>query len=397
MNSENVLVTDGNQRAALAVTRSLGSNGITVITADVMARTLSGASKYCLLSEVYSDHGQVEAFIRSLRRIIEKHDIGVILPITEITMFVLLQYREQFSDVVIPFDSYEKVSLLSDKAALVDLCRKLQIPCPESVCVESGIDALDRNIDFSYPVVLKPYKSRIFSEGKWVSTSVKYAESISELEGLCKHDPVFSAYPFIIQEYVEGYGQGVFLLFNHGRPVASFCHKRLREKPPSGGVSVLCESVDMPPELERMSIRLLQEVEWHGVAMVEFKVNDTSGPYIMEINTRFWGSLQLAVDAGVDFPYMLYQIAVGEFPASMAKTYHSGVRLRWLLGDFDRLYLLLRSSKYSFRHKLREVASFFVLCGKGLHYEVNRFGDMRPFIEEVRQYFAEVFRRAEKQ
>lgn len=397
MNSENVLVTDGNQRAALAVTRSLGSNGITVITADVMARTLSGASKYCLLSEVYSDHGQVEAFIRSLRRIIEKHDIGVILPITEITMFVLLQYREQFSDVVIPFDSYEKVSLLSDKAALVDLCRKLQIPCPESVCVESGIDALDRNIDFSYPVVLKPYKSRIFSEGKWVSTSVKYAESISELEGLCKHDPVFSAYPFIIQEYIEGYGQGVFLLFNHGRPVASFCHKRLREKPPSGGVSVLCESVDMPPEMERMSIRLLQEVEWHGVAMVEFKVNDTSGPYIMEINTRFWGSLQLAVDAGVDFPYMLYQIAVGEFPASMAKTYHSGVRLRWLLGDFDRLYLLLRSSKYSFRHKLREVASFFVLCGKGLHYEVNRFGDMRPFIEEVRQYFAEVFRRAEKQ
>lgn len=397
MNSENVLVTDGNQRAALAVTRSLGSNGITVITADVMARTLSGASKYCLLSEVYSDHGQVEAFIRSLRRIIEKHDIGVILPITEITMFVLLQYREQFSDVVIPFDSYEKVSLLSDKAALVDLCRKLQIPCPESVCVESGIDALDRNIDFSYPVVLKPYKSRIFSEGKWVSTSVKYAESISELEGLCKHDPVFSAYPFIIQEYVEGYGQGVFLLFNHGRPVASFCHKRLREKPPSGGVSVLCESVDMPPELERMSIRLLQEVEWHGVAMVEFKVNDTSGPYIMEINTRFWGSLQLAVDAGVDFPYMLYQIAVGEFPASMAKTYHSGVRLRWLLGDFDRLYLLLRSSKYNFRHKLREVASFFVLCGKGLRYEVNRFGDMRPFIEEVRQYFAGVFRRAEKQ
>lgn len=390
------MVTDGNQRAALAVTRSLGSKGIKVITADVISSTLSGASKYSYDCETYTSQNREEEFLASIKQIVDKQKINVIYPITEITMFILLKHRDEFPGVSIPFDTYEKVSRLCDKANLIDICTPLDIPFPASIYVKNGGEALENTIDFQYPVVLKPYKSRILADGQWLSTSVNYAASRIELERLCTTDPVFSAFPFIVQEYIEGYGQGVFLVFDQGRLVASFCHKRLREKPPSGGVSVLCKSEAIDTELERMAIQLLEQVQWHGVAMVEFKVNEVTGPYIMEVNTRFWGSLQLAVDAGVDFPLISYQIAIGESPPKLDKPYKIGVRLRWLLGDLDRLYLVLKSSEYNLRHKLSQLVVFFVPWQPGLRYEVNRLSDIRPFFEEVKQYFSEIFRSREK-
>ncbi len=388
---ENVLVTDGNQRAALAVTRSLGGHGLRVITADSCSPTLSSRSKYAAASEVYSDPNELDAFIASVRRIVDQHGIRTIIPISEITLFTLLQHREALGGVEIPFDSYEKISLLSDKARLVELCQKNNIPCPKSVYYESGEAALAASRDFEFPVVLKPYKSRIFSDGAWVSTSVKYAASAEQLRQLCTTNPVFAGFPFMIQEYIEGRGQGVFLLCDHGKPVATFCHKRLREKPPSGGVSVLCESVDPPEEMLAIACELLSSVAWHGVAMVEFKVNDERGPFIMEVNTRFWGSLQLAVDAGVDFPYLLWRMYSGK-PTTLIRNYKKGQRLRWLIGDLDRLYLVIRSPDFSVSQKLRELLSFLAMFRRRQRFEVNRLQDIRPFGEELRQYWASLIR-----
>ncbi len=385
-------MTDGNQRAALAVTRSLGHHGVTVITADSCSPTLSSRSKYAVASEVYADPNELEAFIASIRRIVKLHRIRTIIPIAEITLFTLLQHREALGDVEIPFDSYEKISLLSDKAKLVELCQEKGFPCPKSVYYENGVAALAAIRDFEFPVVLKPYKSRIFSEGVWISTGVKYAASEAELHQLCTSNPVFAGFPFMIQEYIEGHGQGIFLLCDHGKPVATFCHKRLREKPPSGGVSVLCESVEPPQEMLAIAGDLLSSVAWHGVAMVEFKVNDMRGPFIMEVNTRFWGSLQLAVDAGVDFPYLLWQMYSGK-PTTTISNYKTGQRLRWLIGDLDRLYLVIRSPDFSVSQKLRELLSFLAMFRRGQRFEVNRLQDIRPFGEELRQYLSSLVRR----
>jgi predicted ATP-grasp superfamily ATP-dependent carboligase len=333
----------------------------------------------------------LSGFLASIRRIVERHRIATIIPISEITLFTLLQHREELGDVEIPFDSYEKISLLSDKARLVELCQEKGFPCPKSAYFENGAAAMEAYSGFEFPVVLKPYKSRIFSNGAWISTGVKYAASEAELRQLCTMSPVFAGFPFMIQEYIEGHGQGIFLLCDHGKPIATFCHKRLREKPPSGGVSVLCESVEPPQEMLAIASDLLASVAWHGVAMVEFKVNDERGPFIMEVNTRFWGSLQLAIDSGVDFPYLLYEMYAGE-PTAAITEFKTGQRLRWLIGDLDRLYLVLKSSDYSVSKKLAEVLAFFALFRRGQRYEVNRFGDIGPSGEELRQYFASFIR-----
>jgi protein-tyrosine-phosphatase len=57
----------------------------------------------------------------------------------------------------------------------------------------------------------------------------------------------------------------------------------------------------------------------------------------MEVNGRYWGSLPLAVHAGVDFPYWHWQVIHGQTP-DVSFPYRIGLRARWLCGDFQRLH-----------------------------------------------------------
>jgi hypothetical protein len=89
--------------------------------------------------------------------------------------------------------------------------------------------------------------------------------------------------------------------------------------------------------LVERSPRRCSTLGFEGVAMVEYKVETASGtPYLMEINGRFWGSLQLAVDAGVDFPRLLAESALGA-DTGPVPAYKVGVRSRWWWGDVDQL------------------------------------------------------------
>ena len=107
----------------------------------------------------------------------------------------------------------------------------------------------------------------------------------------------------MLQERIRRPRHRCVRLLSRGRAVALFSHRRLRERPPWGGVSVLSESIALCPDARDYAHSLLDDLGWHGVAMVEFKRDARDGvPKLMEINGRFWGSLQLAIDAGVDFP-----------------------------------------------------------------------------------------------
>ena len=162
------------------------------------------------------------------------------------------------------------------------------------------------------PFVVKPVQSKIWFEGEWIPTAVRYAADAAQLREILQGTRWLGHVTLLVQECIHGEGQGVFALYDHGRPLAWFAHRRVREKPPSGGISVVCESVPLDARMQAHAERLLSAAGWHGVAMVEFKVATDGSPYVIEVNGRFWGSLQLAVDSGVDFPLMLYRLAMGE-------------------------------------------------------------------------------------
>jgi hypothetical protein len=192
---------------------------------------------------------------------------------------------------------------------------------------------------------------------------------------------------------------GIFLLFNRGAPVAVFGHRRLRELPPSGGISVLRESVPVDPLLRDSAVRLLARLSWHGVAMAEYKLDRERGTsFLMEVNGRFWGSLQLAIDAGIDFPFLLCQLAT-ENAVQPPDAYQVGVKSRWLLGDF--LHTLRRVGcrerdlhlPPGYPSRLQTVISFFRFYDAGLRYEDAASGDLSPLLFDVLHRVKNVARR----
>ncbi|MDC0661948.1 carboxylate--amine ligase [Marinobacter sp. SS21] len=382
-----ILVLDGNQRAALAVTRSLGSKGLWVGVGESSDMSLAGSSRYCSRTMRYQDpFSSTQGFFNEILDIIKQYNITFLLPITEATAYVLLQYRDRLPpSVILPIPSNDRIEMLADKNHLQELARHLQIPTPDSLLCQNradGLKALDACTVF--PIVLKPFKSKILDDGEIISTSVAIAYTQEEARALLEKRRDFS-YPFSIQSFIEGEGQGVFALYSNGQPVCFTAHRRLREKPPEGGVSVLCESHRVDETMQALSHKLLHAAQWNGVAMVEFKVAADGTPYLMEVNPRFWGSLQLAVDSGVDFPYLLYCTHTGlELPKV---NYAPPKRVRWLLGDLDRLYLVLKAprSRYSFSRKLLEIFRF-ISPNRHTRHEVNRSNDLRPFWFEIRQY-----------
>jgi predicted ATP-grasp superfamily ATP-dependent carboligase len=381
-----ILVLDGNQRAALAAVRSLGAKGLWVAVGESCAPSMAGLSRYCRQSITYADpFSAPRPFFEDLLKQIDEQNISFLLPITEATTYVILAYRDELpAHVTLPFPETVSVEQLANKNKLFQLARQQNVPVPETIfCAdaEEGLEALETINHF--PVVLKPFKSKILQPTSIVSTQVVIAHSAREASDALKSH-LFFQFPFTIQSFIEGSGQGIFALFDHGEPVCFFAHRRLREKPPGGGVSVLCESAPVNDQLRTYAENLLRSVAWHGVAMVEFRVAPDGTGYLMEVNPRFWGSLQLAIDSGIDFPWWLYLASTGQ---TVPQACWQHRRVRWLLGDLDRLYLVLKSSAevYTFGQKLVEILRFFT-PGLRTRHEVNRWKDLRPFWFEVKQY-----------
>jgi predicted ATP-grasp superfamily ATP-dependent carboligase len=381
-----VLVLDGNQRASLAAVRSLGTRGIWIAVGEVDCESLAGSSRYNKQCFTYPDpQSSPRKFFDTLLQIIDELEATFLLPITEATTYVVLRYRDELPpSVTLPFPSEASVEKLANKNHLFEFAMDQQIPIPATVFCESrqdGLAALAQLTEF--PLVLKPFKSKILQTDRIISTQVLIAYDAENAEHLLNsHD--FFDFPFTIQSFIEGSGQGVFGLFDHGQPVCYFSHRRVKEKPPGGGVSVLSESVPLDDQLKTSAEKLLVGANWHGVAMVEFRVTPSGTGYLMEVNPRFWGSLQLAIDSGIDFPWLLYRVCTG---AEVPEIKWRQRRVRWILGDLDRLFIILKSptSNYSLGRKLLEILRFF-RPGLRTRHEVNRWRDLHPFWFELKQY-----------
>lgn len=410
-----ILILDAKQRSALAAVRSLGKlDDVYLYTADDSAAALAGSSRY---SREYhrhpSPHRDYTAFADWLIDFVHRHAIDFLLPMTEVSSRSALALRAQLGTCVLPFADLETVLALSDKWRLIELARAAGVPHPASELFANaqqleaqqleGRELEGRELEARqaesapaslpsrrFPLVIKPCLSRILHDGRWVDTAVHIARSAADLQALLREKIYLREHPFMLQEFIPGHGAGVFALYRHGKARAFFAHRRLREKPPSGGVSVLSESAPLDPRLLKLSTALLDSVHWHGVAMIEFRIGSDGTPYLMEINTRFWGSLQLAIDAGVDFPRLLLESSLetdAAAPAAPLAEYRQGVRLRWLLGDCDNLYLTLKDGKAGWRRKLGSIVRFLTPHPGSTRHEVDRLDDLGPAWFELKQYF----------
>jgi glycosyltransferase involved in cell wall biosynthesis/predicted ATP-grasp superfamily ATP-dependent carboligase len=393
-----VFVTDGDQRSALAATKSLGKRGIRVFVGEERERSLASSSKYCSGHVTYpSPYRDPQGFHHFLLRFLKETQIDVVMPMTDVTNHLISQWREELEPYTrLPIPKFETFDFVSNKWALLKHARTVGIPIPRTHFIDRPEDLHAVLGQLEYPVVVKPGRSGLQTDRGWLTTSVHYAISEMELLRLYQEKD-YLRYPSLIQERVIGPGLGLFLLFDRGEPVAVFGHRRLREKPLSGGVSVVRESVPVDPTLKEYAMQLLKPLGWHGVAMMEYKLDQRTGqPLLIEVNGRFWGSLQLAIDAGMDFPYLLYRLAT-EGHVEAPQDYQVGVKSRWFLGDLDHLLLRLFKKDRDldlppgFPSRARTLIDFLKFYSPDLHYEVLSLRDPKPFLYELSEYVRAFF------
>ena len=117
--------------------------------------------------------------------------------------------------------------------------------------------------------------------------------------------------------------------------------------------------------------------------MVEFRVAADGTPYLMEVNGRFWGSLQLAIDCGVDFPWLAHCVTQ-DLPVPEPQPYAVGKRLRWLLGDLDSLLISVRDRQSTTRDKRHSLTAFLrSFADPACRQEILRISDPWPGIQEA--------------
>lgn len=330
------------------------------------------------------------AFVAAIAGICARRSIDIVLPMTEVTTSLLTEAGVLPAGTAVPFPDSTVVKRAADKGAVLQLAQELGVPIPRTIVLASPSDLAQGDLDLGYPIVIKPTRSRIRTASSLLSTGVTYAVDREDLDRRIAALPP-AVFPVLLQERVEGPGVGLFACYDDGRAVALFAHRRLREKPPSGGVSVLSESAPLNPVAVDYADRLLRALNWKGVAMVEFKQDRLSGELrLMEINGRFWGSLQLAVDAGVDFPAIAAALAAGAKPAAVPE-FRVGVRTRWFWGDVDSCWMVLSRSRARLdlppHHPGRAgvLWEFIKSWGPGVHDEIFRFDDPKPWWLETRR------------
>ncbi|HEU4564085.1 MAG TPA: ATP-grasp domain-containing protein, partial [Gemmatimonadaceae bacterium] len=346
--------------------------------------------RWCLEERAVADALAAPArFVSDVATLARERAVDVILPVTEAALLALLPERARLVPACIPFADAEAMRRISDKALLMEAAPAAGIAVPAQHVLASPDDARAADLEaLRYPVVVKPARSVGERDGARVKLGVEHAASAERLRALLSGiDP--AAYPLLVQQRIVGPGVGIFLLLWEGELLATFAHRRIREKPPSGGVSVYRESIPADPALVARSRALLERFAWRGVAMVEYKLDAATGtPYLMEVNGRFWGSLQLAIDAGVNFPLLLLAAAAGERPAPV-HDYRVPVRSRWEWGDVDHLIARLRRSSAELAlppgapGRWRAALDVLTPWRPGDRLEVLRLGDPAPFFRET--------------
>ena len=366
------MITDGHWRKTLAATRALGRCDLSIAVGESTILSTAGFSRYCRHRIVYpSAFIKPQAFVDFVYRYCQKNAVRMLLPMEDHTMDLLAQHREQFEHITaLPIASSTKLHRAHDKGEVIRLAQNLGIPVPKTWFIRDLAELTQIQKELPYPVVIKPKRAS-------GATGVAYPQNSQEL--VDQYRAIHRRFPFpLIQEKIPSRGSGYgasFLLDQKSNIKAAFIHKRLREYPVSGGASTARISIrnDL---IREMAASLLKALDWFGVAMVEFKMDPRDNtPKLMEVNPRFWGSLALAIESGVNFPYLLYKMALGE-SFKPVESYQLGVTCRWLLpGD------LLHYIRNPQRKKISK--DFFRFSGDKLYYDIMSLSDPLPAVAKL--------------
>ena len=335
-----VLLTDGSHKNTLAIVRYLGKEGFTI---DILHHKKSAPaySKYCNRLIICPEIQKEEEYYQFVLQLVKQQLYDILIPVGVIANKIFVRRIAEIR-------KYVKIEVTNDKAFTTAIEKDLTFKFAEKFGINHPITYYPENLNdarslkesITFPVIIKSANESIIK-----FPTVYIASSKDLIPGLSKLEDSYGStlnhcYP-LIQERIIGNGFGFFAIYQDGVCKRVFMHERVRELPVSGGISTSARSYYERKLLEEGK-RVLDNLNWHGPAMVEYKREQDTGEFkLIEINPKFWGSLELCLSAGMNFPLHLCDIASGKV-LEYSEDYNRKRLFIWLVADNGELYRILQ-------------------------------------------------------
>lgn len=355
----NVLLTDGNYQNTNAIVRALKSVNLRVGVIcnknyDLNYISLLPDKRFVINTNLLqrNDDETFEKYWFELEKIFLKNSIEVFMPVGNISCRFASLYKNKIEKYCkVPIVNIETMRIAQDKNLTFKLAERLNVPIPKTFYITDAYEVDIIAQEIQYPCVIKKtnyYEGGVF----YCNNKTEYELNMSRI---LSEKKTYDKYP-VVQEYVSGIGTGYYSVYKNGECMGYFMHERIHEFPVTGGASTLAKSVYYP-ELKYYGDKLLKELNWTGVSMIEFKRNMQNNELkLMEINPKFWGSLELSYAAGINFPYLNYLIAMDKsVPYS---EYNKDIYFRWTVPGDWLWYIFTDKNQRKNFSKLRKKIKF---------------------------------------
>ncbi|MFC5970154.1 ATP-grasp domain-containing protein [Halomarina salina] len=364
-----VLVLDSQAQNSLALSRTLAKKGVSV-TAGGNTRYLPGMlSKFTDASYVHpNERADQAAFVDDLYDHLQRHDYDGVFAVTDLVTTVLARHKARLSETGTPIgvEDWETHLDANDKGRLFEAAEDVDVPTPATWAPDS-VDDVDRVAEErTTAVVVKPRRTTTHTGDRGHSSRLSGSNYVGVDEDLVERyrhlvgdSEAFEAHPPLVQEYVDGVETMATVGLAHdGDLLTHFQHEKYRVYPPSGGIGAVRRGT-WEPRMRRYTERVVEMLGWTGPLHVEWMKTADGDFYLLEVNGRYWGSLALTINSGVDVPWYHLQQLRGETPEIPPDVgYRTDVRQRKLFYT-DLLWLRenFREGRYSALFPF--LASFF--------------------------------------
>lgn len=376
-----VLVLGAQPHFALTIARSLHHRGIpaTIATSSLNGPRLSSRAIRQFVRLPSHQHSPDE-FIAALSTLIRREKFDMLIPSGDSTLIAVTQHYEHLSTLLhVGCPPPHIVKRAVEKPITFEIAKRCGVNIPTTYLVSSCAELERLRATLRFPMIAKPRSKMNIGTHTF---KVRYFQSFEGLKAAFLANTDFGVRN-VLQEYCPGESVAIGTLIHKGKPIAMFQDRRLRELQ---GMSIVTISEKLDPVLARWSLRLLRNLEWEGIAMVEYRHNHSDGTAaLLEVNGRYWGSLALAVHAGIDFPFYEWQLAHGKDP-QVPSSYKVGMRARWIAGDLLRLHSLFKdpmSAGFPRPSRWKELVRFLTDFKPRTRVILWSIGDPVPFLMDV--------------